>query len=123
MKDLGKQQITLVLPDKPGQGFFYIDLSNKAVHRDADLGSQYTAAAILQRTGLDRELEIFALQHVLTLKPKDRSLLDQPDADPDKKFHLFLRLSDQQAQWAQQQQQQQELDLQLRLDRRPGLRI
>ena len=121
IKDLQKESITLVLPDKPGKGFFYVDFSNNAVHRDADLGPQYTAAAILQRTCLDRELEIFAQQQILTLKPKDRSLLDQPNPDPDKKFHLFMRLSDQHAQWAEHQQQA--LDLQLHLDRRRGLSI
>jgi hypothetical protein len=124
IKDLQKESITLVLPDKPGQGFFYVDFSNNAVHRDTDLGPQYTASAILQRTGLDRELEIFALQHVQILKPKDRSLLDPPNADPDKKLHLFLQLSDRHAQWAEhQQQQQQALDLQLHPDRRRGLSI
>ena len=121
IKDLGRERITLVLPDKPGQGFFYVDFSNNAVHRDTDLGPQYTAEAILQRTGLDRELEIFARQHLLTLKPKDRSLLSQPNADPDKKFHLLLQLSDRHAHWAEHHQQAP--DLQLKLDRQRGLNI
>ena len=121
IKDLQKERLTLVLPDKPGKVFFYVDFRNNAVHRDTDLGPQYAAAAILQRTGLDRELELFAYQHLLPLKPKDRSLLEQPNADPDKKFHLFLQLSDQHAQSAERQQQA--LDLQLDLDRRRGLSI
>lgn len=103
-QDLAKDRIGFVI--LPKIGFFYIDFTDNSVHRDTDLGANYTAAAILQRSGLDRELETYALRNISTLKPKDRSLLQHPDSNPAEKQQLLLRLSPQHDQWALEQQQQ-----------------
>jgi hypothetical protein len=76
-----------------GHGFFYINFSNHTVYRDTDLGPNYTAAAILQRTGLEENIQALAMNRQLTLTPKEQSLIRQPDLDPTQKLHLLLQLS------------------------------
>lgn len=76
-----------------GHGFFYINFSNYTVYRDTDLGPNYTAAAILQRTRLEENIQTLAMNRQLTLTPKEQSLIRQPDPDPTQKLHLLLRLS------------------------------
>jgi hypothetical protein len=93
--ELAKDRIHVVMPVKPGQGFYYVDFSNYTVYRDTNLGPTYTAAAILQRTGLDKTIETLAHNQQLTLTPKDRSLLRKPDLNPADKLHMLLRLSPQ----------------------------
>jgi Relaxase/Mobilisation nuclease domain len=78
-----------------GHGFFYINFSNYTVYRDTDLGPNYTAAAILQRTGLEENIQTLAMNRQLTLTPKEQSLIRQPDLDPAQKLHLLLQLSPQ----------------------------
>jgi hypothetical protein len=90
-----KDRIHVVMPARTGQGFYYVDFSNHTVYRDTHLGPGYTAAAILQRTGLDKTIETLALSRQLTITPKDRLLLQKPDADPANKLHTLLRLSPQ----------------------------
>jgi len=92
-EELLNEGIHVVMPLRAGQGFFYI--SKYAVYRDADLGPRYTAAGILQCTGLDKTIETLALNQQLTLTPKDRSLLQKPDPDPAARLHVLLRLSPQ----------------------------
>jgi Relaxase/Mobilisation nuclease domain len=93
--ELLKDQIQVVMPARTGQGFYYVDFSNDTVYRDAHLGTKYTAAAILQRTGLDKTIETLALGKQLTLTPRDWRLLQKPDPDPADKLHMLLRLSPQ----------------------------
>jgi Relaxase/Mobilisation nuclease domain len=78
-----------------GHGFFYINFSNYTVYRDTDLGPNYSAAAILQRTGLEENIQTPAMNQQLTLTPKEQSLIRQPDLDPAQKLHLLLQLSPQ----------------------------
>jgi len=92
-EELLNEDIHIVMPLRPGQGFYYI--SKNTVYRDADLGPNYTAKAILERTGLDKTIESLALSKELTLTPKDRRLLQKPDPDPADRLHLLLRLSPQ----------------------------
>jgi hypothetical protein len=119
-KDLSKDRIRLV--NLPKLGFFYIDFADYSVHRDSDLGPTYTPVAILRRTGLDKALETYALQNISTLKPKDRSLLQRPEADPIEKQQLLLRLSPQHDQWAHARREQ-EQTLQQSLHPRQRLRM
>jgi hypothetical protein len=93
--ELLKEQIQVVMPVRPGQGFYYVDFSNYTVYRDTHLGPDYTAAAILKRTGLDKTIETLALSRQLTLTPKDRLQLQKPDPDPADRLHVLLRLSPQ----------------------------
>lgn len=93
--ELLKDKIHVVMPLRSGQGFYYVDFSNDTVYRDTHLGPTYTAAAILQRTGLDKTIETLAHNQQLTLTPKDRSLLRKPDLNPADKLHMLLRLSPQ----------------------------
>jgi len=93
--ELAKDRIHVVMPVKAGQGFYYVDFSNYTVYRDTHLGPAYTAASILQRTGLDKTIETLAHNQQLTLTPKDRSLLRKPDLSPADKLHMLLRLSPQ----------------------------
>jgi hypothetical protein len=78
-----------------GHGFFYINFSDYTVYRDTDLGPNYSAAVILQRTGLGENIQTLAMNRQLTLTPKEQSLLRQPDPDPAQKLHLLLQLSSQ----------------------------
>lgn len=78
-----------------GHGFFYIDFSNYTVYRDTDLGPNYTAAAILQRTGLGETLQTLAMEKKLTLDKRQQALLSQVNPDPAKKIQLLLGLSKQ----------------------------
>jgi Relaxase/Mobilisation nuclease domain len=105
-EQLLKDRIHVVMPARPGQGFYYVDFSNYTVCRDAHLGPTYTAAAILQRTGLDKTIETLALSRQLTVAPKDWSLLQKPHPDPAEKLHLLLRLSRQHDQAAKLQETQ-----------------
>jgi len=79
-----------------GHGFYYIDYTYNTVYRDTDLGPNYTAAAILHRSGLDATLQSLALGRQLTLIPKDLSLLQKPDPDPAQKLGVLLKISPQQ---------------------------
>jgi Relaxase/Mobilisation nuclease domain len=92
-EELLNKGIHVVMPLRAGQGFCYI--SKYAVYREADLGPHYTAAAILERTGLDKTIESLALNQQLTLTPKDRRALQKPDPDPAERLHMLLRLSPQ----------------------------
>ena len=101
-----------------GHGFYYIDYHHYTVYRDTDLGPNYTAAAVLHRSGLDATLQTLAPQ--LTLSPKDRSLLQRPDPDPAEKLQALLRISPQQDHLeALREAEAQEL----RLTRGPRLRM
>jgi Relaxase/Mobilisation nuclease domain len=78
-----------------GHGFFYIDFSNYTVYRDTDLGPNYTAAAIFQRTGLEETLQTLAMEKKLTLDKRQQFLLSQANPDPAQKIQLLLGLSKQ----------------------------
>jgi hypothetical protein len=91
-----------------GHGFFYVDFENKAIYRDTDLGDRYTAAAILERSGLGQTLHDLVLQQHLELNPKDRSGLQGPASDPAEKLRIYLGLARQHDQWQLDRQKEQE---------------
>jgi hypothetical protein len=77
-----------------GKGFYYIDATSNTVYKDIDLGADYTAAAVLRRTGLEQTLFLLGISEQLTVKPKERqSLLQQEKMEPDARLRLYLRLS------------------------------
>jgi hypothetical protein len=82
-------------PIKPddGHGFFYVDFNQKAVVRDTEIGQSHTAEAILQRTGIDKELHKMHRDHYFKLSNAQESILrpDYPDTAEARK--LLLRLS------------------------------
>jgi hypothetical protein len=78
-----------------GHGFYYVDFDSRTVVRDTELGPNYTAESILRATGLDKQMESLALNRQLDLQPKQRTILERPDPDPQQKVRLFLELSQQ----------------------------
>ena len=71
-------------PQQPddGHGIFYVDFESMTVLRETDLGREYTADAILQRTGVREQLLDLAAQNQLRLKHGEQGVLkpDYPDA-------------------------------------------
>lgn len=84
-----------IQPPFDGHGFYYVDFGCRAVFRDTDLGANYTAESILRKTGIDKQLESLALNRQLELQPKQRTMLERADADPQQKVRLLLDLSQQ----------------------------
>src|SRR5262249_10888743 len=74
-------------------GLFYLDYEKMTIFRDTDLGTDYTAAALLRRCGLDTAIPEMIRQQQLKLKPGERTLLDNPNLDHAPTRDLFLRLS------------------------------
>ncbi|HVS95123.1 MAG TPA: relaxase/mobilization nuclease domain-containing protein [Puia sp.] len=129
-RQMADQQIRVVIPaltqrpsrgQKPaaapknpddGHGICYVDFNSMTAVRDTTLGQQYTADAILRRTGVrDRLLEL-AAENQLRLKPREQAILrpDYPDAEETRR--LLLKLSAQHDEIADRKEsmrQQQEL--------------
>lgn len=77
-----------------GKGFYYIDATSNTVYKDIDLGVDYTAAAVLRRSGLEQTLFLLGISEQLMVTPKERqSLLQQEKMEPDTRLRLYLRLS------------------------------
>ena len=108
-KSLMKENVRIVvdpprkmsgLPSAPqpqpydGHGFFYIDLYSKIVVRDTQLGEQYTASAILQRTGIEQDIRQLANKNRFRLTVGEQRILSQPGhQDPAETLNLLLKLS------------------------------
>ena len=74
-----------------GHGIFYVDFTHMAVVRDTDLGKNYTAAALLERTGLEKELRQLVAQKQLQLtRPADRAALQPGYPDPAETRRVLL---------------------------------
>ena len=82
-----------------GHGFFYVDIQSKAIYRDTDLGTTCTAANVLNRLGLDKNLLALVAQEQLTISKKERSILQDPNPNPADKLGILLALTPQHDQW------------------------
>jgi hypothetical protein len=111
--DLRKEKIRMVIPaltqrptrqkkpvhhpnKKPddGHGIFYVDFNYRTVTRDTDLGSPYSAASILQRTGVEREILLLHEQGKLQcLRRSDREALNPDYPDAAEKRRVLFKLS------------------------------
>jgi hypothetical protein len=79
-----------------GHGIFYVDLRSMNVVRDTDLGPRYTAASILERTGVERELRnLYKAGAFPDLRDAERKLLEPDYPDAEKTRYMLLRLSPQ----------------------------
>ena len=98
-------------PPKPytGHGFFYVDLRSKAIYRDTELGTACTAAAVMKRLDLDKNLLALVAQEQLTISKKERSILQDPDPNPAEKLRILLSLTRQHDQWQLKHRKEREL--------------
>jgi hypothetical protein len=80
-----------IKPDD-GHGFFYIDRSRKNILRDTQVGERYTAAAILQRTGIEKATRQMPGEVVLDLNNAQKAILrpDYPDTAETRRLLLKL---------------------------------
>jgi hypothetical protein len=104
LDELGLERINTVISiPKPGKGapcFFFIDMEQRIVYKDSDLGAQYTPAAILRRSGLDQRLLNLVNEGNLQLsRSQDLRLLQDVYGDADRKVALLLGLTAQHKQW------------------------
>jgi hypothetical protein len=107
-------------PPEPytGHGFYYVDLQSKAIYRDTDLGTPFTAAAVIKKIALEATMKLLLEQQKLTISKKDRSILQDPSPDPAQKLNVLLSLA-RQEHWRQVKMPKEETDLVLR----PRLRL
>ncbi len=82
----------LIKPDD-GHGFFYVDWNHKAIVRDTEIGQSHTAEAILQRTGIDKELHKMHRDHYFKLSNAQEGILRPDYSDTAETRRLLLRLS------------------------------
>lgn len=114
-KDLRKDRVQLVIPaftqrmqrkPKPGgmsekkpddgHGIFYVDFNSMTVTRDTDLGPRYTGAAILERTGVERELRQMIDEGKLKLsRSPEREALKPGYPDAAETRRILFKLSPQ----------------------------
>lgn len=135
--DLATEKIVAVIPalkqrpsrpQKPpgtseddGHGIFYIDFRSMTVIRDTELGPRYTAAAILQRTGVERGLRLLHDQGKLKLsKRSEREALEPDYPNAAETRRILFKLSPQydeivQKKLEHKQQQKQKLRQTLRM--------
>ncbi len=98
-----------------GHGIFYVDTQAMTVIRDTELGQRYTAAAILQRTGLEKELlHLYEQKQLQVPRRSDAAALrpDYPDAAETRR--VLFKLSSQQNEIAERQQLRQRQELRQR---------
>lgn len=76
-----------------GHGIFYVDLDSMTVLRDTHLGQQYTAEAILQRTGVKDQILGLEAQNQLRLRPGEQAVLQPGYPDAAETRRLFFKLS------------------------------
>ena len=138
--ELRREQIRMVIPalmqrprrqrkpvppsnTKPddGHSIFYVDFHYKTVTRDTELGPRYTAAAILQRTGVERGLRLLHDQGKLKLsKRSEREALEPDYPNAAETRRILFKLSPQydeivQKKLEHKQQQKQKLRQTLRM--------
>ena len=106
-----------IKPDD-GHGFFYADLKHNTIVRDTDLGESCTAAAVLQRTGIDQDLRRLHEENYFTLSNTQKAILRPDYPDTAETRRLLLQLSPAQSRIAEKQrelkQQQEETQRQTR---------
>lgn len=81
-----------IKPDD-GHGFFYIDSRTKIVCRDTELGENFTAAAILQYTGIEQEILRMIRENVFKLSNTEKQILSPGYPDTAETRRLLLKLS------------------------------
>jgi hypothetical protein len=134
VNDLQKESIEVVIPAftqrisrqakevdpsqrKPddGHGIFFVDYHHMTVTRDTDLGSDYTAAAILKRTGVEQELrQLLDQGKILLSKRSDKEALKPDYSDTAETRRVLFKLSPQHDEIVEnklEQQRQEELEL------------
>lgn len=80
-----------------GHGIFYVDTQSMTVMRDTELGQRYTAAALLQRTGLEKELRLLYEQKQLQIPRRSDAAALRPDyPDAAETRRVLFKLSSQQ---------------------------
>jgi hypothetical protein len=90
-----------------GHGFFYVDFEHKTIYRDTDLGEDYTALAIFQRLGLDKNLEELVQRQVLHLShASEAAILNDPD--PRQRLRLWMKLTPQHDHWKKAQEKEEQ---------------
>ena len=104
------EKITMKPDD--GHGFFYIRRSWKMVMRDTEVGDRYTAAAVLQRTGIEKAIRQMPGEYVLDLNNAQKAILRPDYPDTAETRRLLLKLAPWQSGIVEKQlelKQQQEL--------------
>jgi hypothetical protein len=81
-----------IKPDD-GHGFFFVDWKNKVVIRDTDLGKDLTAAAFLERIGIEKALRKMQNENSLRLSSTQKAILDPAYPDKAETRRLLLRLT------------------------------
>jgi len=76
-EDMMRENIDIVIDGR--HGFFYIDHHAKIAIRDTDLGEQYSASAILRRTGIEQDIRQLANKNRFRLTIGEQRVLSQPD--------------------------------------------
>ena len=100
-----------IKPDD-GHGFFYIKNSWKMVMRDTEVGERYTAAAVLQRTGIEKAIRQMPEEYTLGLNNAQKTILRPDYPDTAETRRLLLKLAPWQSGIVEKQlelKQQQEL--------------
>ena len=91
-KSLPDSEKIAVKPDD-GHGFFYVNWSHKAIVRDTQAGDKYTADAVLQRTGIDKQLHNMHRDRYFKLSNAQEAILRPDYPDTAQARRLLLRLS------------------------------
>ena len=95
-----------------GHGFFYFSWNKKVVARDTELGERYTAAAILERTGIQQAIRQMQGENYFKLSTAQKAVLSPGYPDTAETRRLLLQLSPWQSYVVQKQlelKEQQEL--------------
>jgi hypothetical protein len=96
-----------------GHGFFYVDHSNKVVIRDTQLGQQFTAAAILRDSGIEKDIRQLVAKGRFQLTKSEQIVFSRPgEVSPAETRRVLFNLSDRHAELVDQRLSwQQELQL------------
>jgi hypothetical protein len=88
-----------------GHGFFYVEFRNLTVVRDTELGERYTAAAVLERLGLEKTIRsLLATQSLQQPSLADQARLRAGYPDPAETRKALLRLTPQHDSWQSTQE-------------------
>ena len=82
-------------PVKPddGHGFFYVDWSYMNIVRDTEVGKEYTAAAILEKTGIEKEIRRMHQDGYFKLSNIQDKIFQPDFPDTAETRRLMLKLS------------------------------
>ncbi|HWB93499.1 MAG TPA: relaxase/mobilization nuclease domain-containing protein [Puia sp.] len=113
-----------VLKPDDGHGFFYVHLDRKTIIRDTDLAESCTAASILQRTGIEKDLRRLHDENYFKLSNAQNAILRPDYPDTAETRRLLLQLSPLHSRVVQQQLElKEEQKLTLRQSRRLHLHL